>query len=157
MPNGRTNDPHYDRAIADLEAFFAPVSDLLISFAREHNLFLEKYYHDAPVWSLCFTHPLGGSAKVDVRREGNLLSTSGVWWVDNYDAGTRSIKDTKAVECEPDSERLAPVIAKTLSEVMSLTFGNWSRVATGYKRIWDKTWTKEQFQKASEPWPRPRG
>lgn len=156
MPNGHGNDPGYDKVIADLDAFFAPASDLLISFARQHNLFLEKHYHDAPVWSLCFTQPLGGSAKVDVRREGNLLSISGVWWVDDYDAGTRSMKDIEAVKCEPDGEELAAVMAKTLSELMSLTSGNWSRVATGYKRGWHKTWTKEQFQKLSEPWPRPR-
>jgi hypothetical protein len=49
MPNGHANHPHYDKIIADLDAFFSPVANLLSSFAENHNLRLVKYYHDAPV------------------------------------------------------------------------------------------------------------
>src|SRR3982751_1898822 len=98
MANGHANDPNYDQIIAGYESFFAPFSGLFIEFAKNYNLVIEKYYHDAPSWSLCFSHPKGGSAKIDVNRDDQfLVSVTGVWWVDDYDSFTRSIKATKTI------------------------------------------------------------
>jgi hypothetical protein len=49
--------------------YFLPVSGALTQFANRRNLIIEKYYQEVPMWSLCFSHPNGGQAKLDVIRD----------------------------------------------------------------------------------------
>ena len=84
MLDGRRNMLSQDEIVAENESFFAPIGPTLIDFARRYNLFLEKYYHDAPCWSLCFSPPQGGFAKLDVCQESETtVSVVGDWWVDD--------------------------------------------------------------------------
>ncbi|HWK99456.1 MAG TPA: hypothetical protein VNQ55_05900 [Parapedobacter sp.] len=46
--------------------FFASFSDEIYSFAETCDARIEKYYHDAPFWMLCFYHPEGGLGRIDV-------------------------------------------------------------------------------------------
>jgi len=129
MPNGHANDPHYDQIMVGYEAFFAPLSDLLTDFAKNHNLLVEKYYHDAPVWSLCFSHPKGGSAKIDLARDDKLLaSIIGIWWVDDYDSFTRSIKKTETITSEPIVEKISPILTDTLNKILAFTPDEWIQI-----------------------------
>jgi hypothetical protein len=65
MPNG-TPDVH-ERTKPKYDAFFVPLAAQLTDFASRHRLRLEKYYHEAPMWSFPFRHPNGGVAKIDRR------------------------------------------------------------------------------------------
>ena len=157
MPNGLSHDPQYQEIFAVYELFFSPLSGLLVAFSENHNLIVRKYYHDAPSWSLCFSHPSGGAARIDLSRKSeSTVSILGIWWVDDYDSSTRSIKQTDAIECEPIVLAVEPHLIQTLKSVLSFTPGDWSQVATGYEKFWHKTWTKEQFDKLNSHLPLPR-
>ena len=153
MPNGGAGADHF----AELERFFAPLAPAILGFAERHNLLLEKYYHEAPMWSLEFAHPAGGQARLDVaRRKDERLSLSATWWVDDYDTFTRSIRTKDAVAVAASDQALAPELEKLLAEVLAWGPGAWTQVATGYKSIWGKAWTKAEFVKLAEQWPRPK-
>jgi hypothetical protein len=157
LPNGLSHDPHYQEILAGYELFFSPIGELLAAFAKNHNLVVQKYYHDAPSWSLCFSHPLGGIARIDLNRKSeSTVRISGIWWVDDYDSSTRSIKKTDAIECEPIVLAVEPHLTQILKSVLSFTLGDWSQVATGYEKYWHKTWTKEQFDGFNSHLPLPR-
>ncbi|MGO9316406.1 MAG: hypothetical protein ACLPXT_07530 [Terracidiphilus sp.] len=157
MPNGLSNDSRYQEVIAGYEAFFSPINELFVDFAKNNNLVIQKYYHDAPCWSLCFSHPSGGVARIDLERKSeSKLGISGIWWVDDYDSFTRSIKNTNIVECEPTPLAVEPHLKATLKSVLSLTPGDWSQVITGCDRFWRKTWTKKQFEKLNDHLPFPK-
>ena len=49
MPNGKHGDP---LEFSDYESYFAPIAASMQEFAQLHGLEVEKYCHDAPLWSL---------------------------------------------------------------------------------------------------------
>ena len=157
MPNGLSHDPQWDNILAGYEAFFAPIGTSLIAFAARHNLALEKYYHDAPCWSLRFAHPSGGEAKVEVwRNTDKTVKVTGVWWYDDYDAFTRNLRYAEDILCEPISETIEPALLKTLRAVTAFEPGSWSQVASGYRKYWERTWSKSQFEKLNAWLPKPK-
>jgi hypothetical protein len=73
LPNGGAEP----EPLAQLERFFAPLAPAIVDLVERHNLLLEKYYHEAPMWSLEFGHPAGGQARLDVaRRKDQRLSVN---------------------------------------------------------------------------------
>jgi hypothetical protein len=151
MLDGRRSMLSQDEIVAENERFFAPIGRTLIDFARRYNLFLETYYHDAPSWSLCFSPPQGGFAKLDVCQESETtVSIVGVWWVDDYDRGTRFLKWIDKVEVERQPDSVEEHLIATLKAVLASKAGEWTRVATGYGGIWSRTWTKEQFEQLQQ-------
>jgi len=153
MPDGGASAEHF----AELERFFAPLAPAILDFVERHNLLLEKYYHEAPMWSLEFSHPAGGQARLDIaRNKDQRLLVSATWWVDDYDTFTRSIRTNDAIAVAASGQALVPELEKLLGEVLGWRPGAWKQVATGYKGIWGKTWTKAEFEKMAQQWPRPK-
>jgi hypothetical protein len=153
MPNGGAGAGPF----AELERFFAPLAPAIVEFAQRHNLLLEKYYHEAPMWSVEFSHPAGGQARLDIARsKDQRLLLSATWWIDDYDTFTRSIRTNDAVAVAASDQPLVPELEKLLGEVLAWRPGAWTQVATGYKSIWGKAWTKAEFKNLAEQWPRPK-
>jgi hypothetical protein len=153
LPNG---DPEFHlKEEPELETFFRPIADALTAFARQHNLKLEKYYHQSPSWSFTFRHPQGGVAKIQVCRES--AEAAGLlcfWWYDEYDQLTRHMKNSKgkskSVSREP--EALTRELEECLKLVVSWQFGTWDEHCGGYDS-WKKTWTKQQFDALLDSYP----
>lgn len=119
------------------EAFFAPVSAGILRLASDRGLKLEKYYHEAPSWSLLFRHPKGGVAKVEIsKKEDGRVGVGGVWWKDDFDAGTRSLKWFEEQVVSHDEAAVARGASKMLELVLAHQLGSWSQVADGYKPLW---------------------
>jgi hypothetical protein len=144
MPNGH---PHFHSdEEPQFEVFFAKISDQLLPFASYHNLKLEKYYHEAPVWSFLFRHPNGGVAKIDVaKEEENSLKIWSHWWRDDYDSGVRFLKRTESAVLEVGTFDLTAELERVLSRVLSWTDGEWDSKHGGFKDSWQKHWTKATF------------
>lgn len=122
--------PDYDR-------FFVPLAGSLEAFAEQNRLRIEKYYHDAPTWSLLFRHPKGGVAKVEVTKNTETqVGIGGIWWIDDYDAGTRSLRvfETKLLPVEEAA--VVQCATEALRDILSHDVGSWSQVATGLKPLW---------------------
>jgi hypothetical protein len=80
-----------------IRSFFAGIAPALEAFADKHNLKIDKYYHESPTWTLMFRHPQKGIAMIEVERlSGCSLRLRAVWWHDDYDAATRSVKQRQA-------------------------------------------------------------
>lgn len=147
MPNGFTNDPHYAEIIAGYEAFFSPLVDVVIAFAHRHNLKVVKYYHGGPCWSLGFSHPVAGSAKIELcRRDDTTLSIGGIWWVDDYDTATRTIRTIESIRLAPLTVQLDDLLTAAFKAVLQLTSEDPAQVFS-FADTWHRTWTKEQFGK----------
>jgi len=145
-----------DEIVAENERFFAPFGSTLINCALRYNLFLEKYRHDAPCWTLSFSAPQGGSAEVHICRASNTtVRIAGVWYVDDYDCGTRSIKETAKPEVERRSDLVENGVVTALKALKNFKLGEWTQVATGYRGFWSRTWTKEQFEQFQHRFPVP--
>lgn len=155
MPNGHANEPGYQVLIAGYEEFFSPFKEVVLAFANRHNLLLDKYYHDAPDWSLCFLHPANGHAKISLSRTSESeIHISGLWWIDHYDSFTRYIRTSKSVTLNRLDSGVRQVMEDCLSEVLSWKPENWTQVVSDYKRIWICS-TKEEFEAMAQRWPRP--
>jgi hypothetical protein len=156
MPTRGADVSGQEELYPEYESYFAPFAELVLAFVERHGLLLEKYYHDAPMWSLCFRHPAGGEAKLDISTsDGQRLSVTGSWWVDDYDLGTRSIRRTDAIEVPFWTPRLRAVLESCLASVVGWRPGQWDQVAGGYHTTWEPYWTKEQFDELQFRWPDP--
>ncbi len=150
MPNG---DPNFD--FVGLDRFFAPLSDALEYFAKRHNLNIEKYYHEAPSWNLTFRHPERGVAKIDItRKDDDHVCVQEMWWFDDYDKLTRSIRRWNREPVRAMSYEVQKEVELALKDILAWQFGTWDAEYSGYKN-WRKTWTKSQFYELEKQYPLP--
>ena len=154
MPNG---DPDWGvKEYPKLEAFFSKISPILEGFANKHNLLIEKYYHQGPNWDFRFRHPKGGLAYVSVRRVNDQhIAIDGVWWVDDYDRYTRSIKHQQGPQFTLEKPVLLTELNNMFSTVLSWRQEDLTPFKSVYYKEWKLHWTKEQFQKELEKYPVP--
>jgi|SRR5581483_2837202 len=152
MPNGHVDDS----GRAELERFFAPIAETLETFARQHNLKLERYYHDAPVWQFTFRHPAGGIGKIEVSRHGEeKIRPSLAWWFDDYDTLQRHTKIVVENELEMKPELITRDLEAALRLILSWKFGQWDNTYKG-NDVWKRTWTRDEFVKLLDQYPLPR-
>jgi hypothetical protein len=141
----------------DLDDYFAPIGGVIGDFAQQHGLLLEKYYHESPTWSLCFGHPKGGQAKVDVSADSEQhVVVQGIWWLDDYASFTRSLLWGEKHGIARQPAAIADALEQSFRDVLRWELGNWNQVATGYRPYWE-AFTPDAFVRFSNPWPEPNG
>ncbi|QQS42316.1 MAG: hypothetical protein IPM63_05065 [Acidobacteriota bacterium] len=124
-----------------------------MEFARRHDLAIAKYLKDTPSWHFVFIHPQGGQGRIDVTRvDDDGIEVSAVWHRDDYDEGTRSVRDWKAHELTPQAS-LIHELREMLRRVVSWTDEDYETV-TGFREMWQKYMTREDFEECKYPVPR---
>ncbi len=152
MPNG-TRDFH---AGTELEygRFFEPLASQLQEFAQCHGLKLEKYYHEAPIWSFLFRHPQGGVAKIDVEKQlEDRCAIHQYWWKDDYDAGVRSLRQQQGQVLPRDAKDAKALLDAALEEILSWPPGSWTGTHGGFAEIWQRTWSRQAFAELEAAYP----
>src|ERR1700720_4999174 len=77
---------------------FRAVAPAVETFAREHDLLIERYRRAKPAWELRFARQLGGQAVLTIsyrERTGHVLDVSATWWLDDRAAQTRRLRSEK--------------------------------------------------------------
>jgi hypothetical protein len=117
MPNG---DPNWYREVKPkLDAFFGQIADMLEEFATNHNLLIDKYYHQGDDWTFRFRHPQGGSAAIQVNRhESDGVMIGAAWQIADYDSGTLLSRHTDMVKCTIEESRLRDMLRETLLTIL---------------------------------------
>jgi hypothetical protein len=141
---------------AAIDAYFQPITATLMDFAQRHNLAHEKYPLGAIMWSLCFAHPQGGHAKIDLTYyAADQMKIAPVWWVDDFHRFERRLKWGEKILCTLESGEAARILDLTLTAMLRWPPGEWTQIATGYEKSWG-VYTKEQFDSMSPRWPMAR-
>jgi hypothetical protein len=136
------------------DSFFGPVLKLASSYSAAHGMVLEKYYHEAPVLTFGFGHPLGGQAKIDVDRlDDKHIQVQPVRWLDDRSTFTRSLKWGSKRSCLVSATELAPLLDAALHECLSWGATEWTKVAGGYELIWSGI-PESEFSAFANHWPR---
>jgi hypothetical protein len=137
------------------ESRFSAYAQEFEGFASSHNLLVEKYYHDAPMWSFCFGHPRGGQAKLDVTiDETGSVTLQSVWWIDSYAEFTRSLKWGSRVVVAQEPSAVGKALREGLIEAVSWAPGEWTQIAAGYRPIWGQ-YSEAEFRAMTPQWPSP--
>jgi hypothetical protein len=150
LPNG---NPDFD--LESAERYFAPISTCMENFAKRHNLFVDKYYHESESWNLRFAHSKGGNATIDIGRlSDDEVSVSSAWYVDDYDSFTRCLhrRDKKPIGI--DSNILRKALREELLAILAVEFGKWTEVVDGYQASWSR-YTKEESEALPPHYPQP--
>ena len=138
------------------EQQFAVVASALEQIARRRNLLIERYYKDRSAWDMCFSHPAGGQAKVEVHSTPDSgFMIVGDWWVDDYDAGIRRIRNTDRITVERDEASVRQVVDRMLEEILQWTPGEWTREVGGFERFWHR-YSRADFKAMAPQWPAAR-
>jgi hypothetical protein len=77
---------------------FRVVAPAVETFAREHDLLIERYRRGKPSWELRFARRLGGDAVLTIsyrERTGHVLDVSATWWLDDRETRTRRLRSEK--------------------------------------------------------------
>jgi len=135
---------------------FASYSESFDAFARSHNLLIEKYHHDTPMWSFCFSHPEGGQAKLDLFiDESGAITLYPVWWIDSYSDFTRSIKWGDKISAPREVDAVVATLRDALAMVVAWrTGGQWTQIAGGYAPTWGR-YSEDEFRAMAPQWPSP--
>jgi hypothetical protein len=146
MPNGNPSITPSDWV--SIRAFFQKLSATLLSFADDHNLKIDQYYHESPSWSFRFRHPKGGAASVNLERIDDLtVRVHGDWYIDEYEIFTRHMKSSSTPNAPLENIDLRNELETSLKEVAS-----WERQDmtpySRYKKIWSR-YTKKEWDKMS--------
>ncbi|HKW63394.1 MAG TPA: hypothetical protein VJN89_12675 [Candidatus Acidoferrum sp.] len=143
MPIGDYSLPHDDWE--RIRAFFERLSPILVQFAKDHNIAIDRYYHDAPMWAFRFRHPKGGGASIDVHRvSDHTIRVNKVWYLDVYETFTRHIKSEDSGELPLEQTELVEILEVCLKRV-----AGWKREDMtphgGYEKFWS-AYTPEEFK-----------
>ena len=132
-----TPPPIENHSFAAYDEFFGPISAGIVRLATERGLLIDKYYHEAPCWSLIFRHPKGGVAKVEItEKDDGRVGIGGVWWMDDFDAGTRSLKWFEEEVVAHEDAEVGRSAEMMFERILAHRGGEWSKVADGYKPLW---------------------
>ena len=77
---------------------FRVVAQAVETFAREHDLLIDRYRRGKPSWELRFARRLGGQAVLTIsyrERTGHVLDVSATWWLDDHATQTRRLRSEK--------------------------------------------------------------
>ena len=77
---------------------FRAVAPAIETFAREHDLLIDRYRRGKPSWELRFARRLGGQAVLTIsyrERTGHVLDVSTTWWLDDRVTQTRRLRSEK--------------------------------------------------------------
>ncbi len=77
---------------------FRAVAPAIETFARQHDLLIERYRRGKPGWELRFARRLGGEALLTIsyrERTGHVLDVSVTWWLDDPVTQTRRLRSEK--------------------------------------------------------------
>jgi hypothetical protein len=155
MPNG---DDDFVNKLPELNLFFSRIEPTITAMAKDHNLEISKYYHEGSSWDLCFSHPKGGAAKIQIVKEDNINDRAaifGCWWLDDYDSFSRSIKNLNKHIVSVAPEQLRQVLEESLTEILSWELGEWTSVHSDYQVIWGKN-TKQDFERMGPKYSYPK-
>jgi hypothetical protein len=152
-PNGTIDDSVWER----WHAVFSPIVDDLNEFGRRHGLFVEPFYHNAPIWHFLFRKRAGGTAMVGIGYDPgpDKFHVSGTWWIDEYESVTRRFcRSADVVLSIPvDHDRLSAALEETLGTVKSWGPTSLAEQAGPYPEWREKYGSKEEFRKPDPKYP----
>jgi hypothetical protein len=82
------------------------------------------------------------------------VQVSAVWWLDEYNAFSRSLHWGPKVLTNRVPELVALAVERTFTEALGWSLGSWNQVADGYEPSWSAIGA-EQFHQFANPWPVP--
>ena len=128
MPNG---DPDFHtKELPTLERFFARLAPAITRFAERHSLRIQRYYHDLPSWQLCFDHPAGGSAYVELRRvDDDTFRVHSVWWLDDRPNRKRRSRFSTGHDYPVSASDIDRVLGEAYDAVRAWKQGEWTLVS----------------------------
>ena len=154
MPNGH---PKWkEKKLPKLKEFFSRIASVLEEFAQTHNLMIEKYYHQGPLWTFMFQHPKGGSGQIEVEKSGRdsvLIRCS--WYIDDYDNNTRWLKYPSDEKCSLDHRVLREFLEESLKQIFSWNKEDLESRKSKYY-AWSKHFSKEEFEGQNAKYPIPK-
>src|SRR5260370_17293451 len=77
---------------------FRAVAPAVETFAREHDLLIDRCRRAKPAWELRFARRLGGQAVITIsyrERTGHVLDVSTTWWLDDRETRPRPLRSAK--------------------------------------------------------------
>ncbi len=153
MPNGSYNwvNDEYPK----LEQYFGQIASVLNRFSEQHNLCLEKYYHQSPNWTFLFRHPKKGIGQIFVHmKDSSHVGIAASWQIFDYQNRSLSDKHTELVQVELDGKKIFSCLEKSLLELLNWdkselrkddeVFEDWSQVS------------EEEFYKRENSYPFPK-
>jgi len=119
-----------------IEEFFELNGEVICEFASNHNLKIEKYYHNIDGWYLIFQHPNRKACYIDIiKKDEQSVFLSGVCWIDDIQTSCRYAKFSDKVECSIDKEALLNSLENLFQEVLSWTKGKLSSLEKSFQPL----------------------
>ena len=133
---------------------FGPIGPKLTAFANQHNLLIEKYWHQEPSWRFSFRHPRGGTGCLEVlAKEKATFMMSTFYWIDNYELGIRRARRTflDAVDVTQVFDRLE----ESYTELLTWRPEDMDEFGDGFTEAWHRAYSKQEFYAFNEKYPVP--
>jgi hypothetical protein len=146
--------PAVDEHVLEL---FREVAPTVETFARKHDLRIDRYRKGKSAWELRFARQRGGEAAIVLSsREptGHVVDVTAVWWIDDFAAQTRRVRTEKiGAHYRRDG---GPALEQLLEAAFRRIQG-WTDADLGQPygpfRDWARTHTAETFAAEREKLP----
>jgi hypothetical protein len=139
---------------SETSGFFDRNSQVLRTFANEHNLLIEEFWHEIPSWRFSFRHPDGGVGCVELLLEKRELpEIRAYYWNDDYETGVRNLKsfstDVLAVS------EISAQLEETFQMVIGWDQNSLDDKVGGFHESWHRAFSIEEFNRFNEKYPIP--
>jgi hypothetical protein len=122
---------------------FRAIAPTVESFARDHELLIERYRRGKAAWELRFERQLGGEAVITIsyrERTGHVLDVSATWWIDDRERRTRRLHSEKIAVYD---RRAGPAVLRAQVEQALTAVDQWTTDDLGPPRGPFPAWTTE--------------
>lgn len=116
---------------------FGPFSASIEAFANAHNMKIERYVDQGPMWNLLFAHPQGGVGMISILRDTvETVKIVGNWWYDDDENFKRYAVNPDPRIVQAVSGGVSEALEMCLKRLLSLKFGDWDAESESFEEYW---------------------
>ncbi len=116
--------------------FFELNGTIIREFAIEHNMNIEKYYHNIDGWQLVFQHPKGGACYIEItKKTEKSFELLADWWLDDYKSNKRFHKPSEKLQCSIENKDLLENLENLLQNILSWEKGSLTSLGKSFTKL----------------------
>lgn len=110
---------------------FEKLTPVLLAFASQHSMLVQKFAHNYNMWVFHFLHPKGGVGNIEIGAyplDGDAFraTIASHWWIDDEDNCERSSLESPALKSFDTRvpEAITPFLEEALGRVLAATLAD---------------------------------
>ena len=116
------------KQVEEAKIFFESMLDKFNKICVKHRMYLTRFEHEGPCWTLRGIHPKGGDVAIAVYYKMNGNTDLSIYWgKPSYETKKIYSKSKKTFLGRVDEKNIEILLEKAVKELLEMKEGNWEK------------------------------